>query len=66
MAKPRGHARERIGAANVDGVREEADGVVRAARPREVDEPDAVRELVLERARRLDREPALAHAGRRR
>ena len=45
-------------------MREEPDGVVRAARAREVDEPDAVRELVLERARRLDREPALADAGR--
>ena len=43
---------------------EEADGVVRAAGPREVDEPDAVRELGLEGTRRLDGEPALADAGR--
>ena len=43
---------------------EEPDGVGRAARAREVDEPDAVRELGLEGARGLDREPALAHAGR--
>ena len=43
---------------------EEADGVVRAARPREVDEPDAVRELGLKGTRGLDGEPALADAGR--
>ena len=64
VAKPRNQARERVGAANVDGVREEPDGIGRAARAREVDEPDAVRELVPEQARRLDREPALPHAGR--
>ena len=64
MAKPRRHAGERVGAANVDGVREQPDCVGRAARPREVDEPDAVRELALERARCLDREAALAHTGR--
>jgi len=44
-------------------VREEADGVLRAARPREVDEPDAVRELGLEGTRGLDGEPTLADAG---
>ena len=64
VAKPRSHARQRIRAANVDGVREEADGVVRAARAREVDEPDAVRELGLEGTRGLDGEPTLADAGR--
>ncbi len=42
----------------------EADGVGRAARPREVDEPDAVGELVLEGTRRLEREPALPDARR--
>ena len=40
ISKPRGHARERVGAADVDGVREQPDGVVRASRAREVDEPD--------------------------
>ena len=64
VAKPGSHARERIGAANVDGVCEQTDGVVRAARAREVDEPDAVRELALEGTRGLDSESALADAGR--
>jgi hypothetical protein len=45
-------------------VREEADGVVRVARPREIDEPGAVRELGLEGTRRLDGEPTLAYTGR--
>ena len=63
VTKPRSHARERVGAASVDGVCKKSHAIVRAARAREVDEPDAVRKLVLERARRLDRESALAHAG---
>ena len=63
-SQPRGHACERVGAANVNGVCEEPDSIARVARAREVDEPCAVGELVLERACRLDREPALAHAGR--
>ena len=56
--------RERIGAANVDGVRKEADSILSATRPREVDEPDAIREVGLEGTRGLDREPALAHPRR--
>ena len=57
-------ARERIAAASVNDLCEQPDASSRAARAREVDEPDAVREFVLERARRLHREPALADAGR--
>ena len=64
IAKPRGHSCQRVGAANVDGVGKEPDGVGLCARAREVDEPHAVRELVLERAGGLEREPALAHARR--
>jgi hypothetical protein len=64
VSKPGGHPPERVGAADVDGVREESDDVVCAARTREVDEPDAFRELLLQGARGLEREPALPHAGR--
>ena len=63
MTKAGSHLRERIGAAHVDRVSEQTDGVVRAARAREVDEPDAVRELALEGTRGLDSESALADAG---
>ena len=63
MTKPRSYTRERVGAASVDGVCKKSHAIVRAARAREVDEPYAVRKIVLERARRLDRESALAHAG---
>ena len=42
----------------------EADGILRVARAPEVDQPGAVREVALERARRLDCEPALAHPRR--
>ena len=45
-------------------MREEAEGVVRAARAREIDEPDAVRELGLKGTRGLESEPALADPGR--
>ena len=64
IAKAREHTRERVGATDVDRMRRESDGIVCAAGAREVDEPDAVRELLLEGTRRLDREPALADAGR--
>ena len=65
VPKPRDHPLVRIGAANVDGACQEPDGVRGAARrPREVDEPDALGELVLDRARRLEREPAFPDARR--
>ena len=63
VPKTRSHTGERVGAASVDRVREEADGIVRAAGTREVDEPDPIRKLVLERTRRLDRESALTNPG---
>ena len=65
MPKARGDAGQRVIAANLEDVGQETDGVaLPAAGPPEVDDPDPVGELRFERARRLDREPALAHARR--
>ena len=64
VTKARDDPRQRIGAAGVDGLRDEADDVGRAAGVRETDVPRASAELALERAGRLEREPALAHARR--
>ena len=62
VAEAGDRARERVGAAGVDGGGDEADDVVRASRSREVDAPRAG--LGLERAGDLDREPALPDARR--
>ena len=64
VTKARDGARQRVGAAGVDGLRDEADDVGRAAGVRETDVPRASAELALERAGRLEREPALADARR--
>ena len=48
----------------LDRLGDQADDVCRAAHPRKLDEPPAVANLALERADRLEREPALADAGR--
>ena len=65
MPEPGRDAGKRVIAANLQDVREETDGVpLPAADPPEVDDPDPVGELRFERARRLDREPALADARR--
>jgi hypothetical protein len=63
-AQPRRHACERVRAADVEGVCHQANGVGRLPRPRQLHEPDAVRKLGLQQARRLQREAALAHAWR--
>ena len=49
IAKPGRHARKRwVGAANVDGVCEDTNGIGLATCPGELDEPDPVGELPLE------------------
>ena len=60
VAKARDGARERVGAAHVEGLGDEADDVGRAGRAGEADVPGTSPELALERAGRLEREPALA------
>ena len=64
VTKARHDPRQRIGAAGVDGLRDEADDVGRAAGIRETDVPRASAELALERAGRLEGESTLADAGR--
>ena len=49
MAKARGDARKRVGAANLEDVGQETDGLaLPAAGPPEVDDPDPVGELRFE------------------
>ena len=64
IAQSRRGTSELVRAANVDRAREQPHRVLHARCTREVDEPDAVLELMLECAGGLDREPALAHARR--
>ena len=64
VAQPRRHSGEQVRAAGVEDVREQTHGVGLGACPGEVDEPDPVGEVALERARGLDREPALADTRR--
>ena len=64
VTQARDDARERVGAACVDRLSDQADDVGRAARARKLDQPHPVANLALEHARRLEREPALADARR--
>ena len=64
VAKARDGARERVGAAHVEGLGDEADDVGRARGVGEADMPRASPELALERTGDLEREPALANPRR--
>ena len=62
VTKARDDSRQRIGAAGVEGLRDEPDDVGRAAGVRETDVP-RLRGLAFDRAGRLEGKPALADAG---